>query len=219
MSTGLSRRFQEMVDLVCQGNKKQFAELTGKSPSHVYKICRGVSKPSMKYLHDLYDAVQVDINWLLTGDKPAGDIVKLPTSDELIYAPMFDVQASAGFGSTGFEEQATDHFVFDKTWLANNLRLNSDNIAFVQVSGDSMLPTLEDGDMILVDLSVNQVQQQDIYLLHTEDGLLTKRLKTLNNGDIEVKSDNSNYETWTLSTSQEQQAYVAGKVVWVSRRV
>ena len=72
MASGLSQRFQYMVDQVTAGDKKAFAELTGKSASHVYKICRGASRPSMVYLQHLYDELRIDLNWLLTGEQGEG---------------------------------------------------------------------------------------------------------------------------------------------------
>ena len=149
MSTPFSRRFQLVVDQLSQGNKKQFAELTGKSASHVYKICRGMSRPSMAYLQSLYDEFKVDLNWLLTGEEsnsaqPTGTV----NNKDLVFAPMFDVQASAGSGSLVQSEEMVENFGFNKSWLSSHLRVSSDNLAFVTVDGDSMMPTLEDLSLI-----------------------------------------------------------------------
>lgn len=215
----LSQRFNHIIDTLCEGNKAQFARLTGKSPSHVYKICRGQSRPSMQYLTDIYQQLNVDITWLLTGDQSdtTGNIKNPNAQNDFVYAPVLDVQASAGFGATGFSEELQEQFVFDRQWLSRNLRISGDKLAFIHVSGDSMLPTLENGDMILVDLSQQQLHSNDIYVLNTADGLITKRLKKSGEA-IQVISDNENYPSWTLDKNDEQ-IQIAGKVVWCSRRL
>ncbi len=69
MATAFSRRFVTLVEQVTAGNKRQFALLTGKSPSHIYRICRGLSRPSMNYIERLYEMFAIDLNWLLTGEQ------------------------------------------------------------------------------------------------------------------------------------------------------
>lgn len=220
MSSSFASRFTLVVEQLTRGNKKQFAELTGKSVSHIYKICRGVSRPSMVYVQELYEEFKVDLNWLLTGEESQGQqsAGELPNKD-LVFAPMFDVQASAGYGSMVNSEEITDSFGFNKSWLSSQLRVSSDNIAFVTVSGESMQPTLDDGDMILVDLSQRRVQHEDIYLLQTDGSLMTKRLKQERGGELKVISDNPEYPTWTLAPSEDDQSQVVGKVVWCGRKL
>lgn len=216
----LSQRFNYVIDTLCDGNKAQFARLTGKSPSHVYQICRGQSRPSMRYLETLYEQLNVDITWLLTGDQ--ADRVQSMTpatnaANDLVYAPVLDVQASAGFGSSGFSEDREQQFALDRQWLSRTLRISGDRLLFIHVNGDSMQPTLEDGDMILVDLAQQQLQNNGIYVLSHSDGLITKRLSR-EGPDIQVISDNSNFPAWTLDPDDEQ-VQIVGKVVWCSRRV
>lgn len=215
----LSQRFNLVIDTVCDGNKADFARLTGKSPSHVYKICRGQSRPSMQYLQAIYEQLNVDITWLLTGDQADSvhNLARAESANDLVYAPVLDVQASAGFGASGFSEDLEDQFVLDRQWLSRHLRISGDRLAFIHVSGDSMLPTLEDGDMILVDMSQQQLHNRGIYVLNNADGLITKRLQRQGR-DIQVISDNDNFPSWTLDPDDEQ-VQIVGKVVWCSRRV
>lgn len=215
----LSQRFSHVIDTVCDGNKARFARLTGKSPSHVYKICRGQSRPSMRYLETIYEQLSVDLTWLLTGDQADGSpgITKPDADNDLVYAPVLDVQASAGSGAIGFSETMEDQFVLDRQWLSRTLRISGDRLAFIHVSGDSMLPTLENGDMILVDLSQQHLHNTGIYVLNSADGLITKRLKR-QGPQVQVISDNEHFLSWTLG-EEDDQVQIVGKVVWCSRRV
>ena len=161
MVNAFARRFQLVVDQLAGGNKKQFAEQTGKSASHIYKICRGVSRPSMTYLESLYDEFRVDLNWLLTGeqnnnDQPSGSA----PNKELVFAPMFDVEASAGTGAVIQTEDITDYFAFNKSFLSSQLGVSGDSLAFVSIRGESMVPTLHDGDHVLVNMSQKTVPSE-----------------------------------------------------------
>ncbi|SHO57088.1 XRE family transcriptional regulator [Vibrio quintilis] len=217
MTTAFARRFQSLVDHMANGSKKHFAQLTGKSPSTIYRICRGASRPSTAYLEQLYDAFRIDLNWLLTGEHSPGQETT-PGHQELVFAPQFDVEASAGSGCITFNEEVSESFAFNKSWLTSQLGVHSEQVAFVTVKGDSMNPTLEDGDMILVDLSQHQLVREGIYLLQTEDGLHTKRLKTHKNG-IQVISDNPEYPSWQITPTDAQPSRIAGKVVWCARGI
>jgi hypothetical protein len=50
---------------------------------------------------------------------------------------------------------------------------------FFEISGDSMMPTLETGDYVLCELvaSLQDIKQQGIYILHTHNDILCKRIE------------------------------------------
>ncbi len=219
MSSAFASRFQLVVDQLAQGNKKHFAEITGKSASHIYKICRGMSRPSMAYLQELYEEYKVDLTWLLTGEhNQSNQVAGTPTNSELVFAPMFDVQASAGMGAEVVAEDVEDYFAFNKSFLSRQLNVSSEQLVFVTISGDSMLPTLQEGDRVLVDMSQKTVSQPGLYLLQSEDGLMAKRLLD-KQGILSVVSDNPEYENWTIATSAREANPIAGKIVWCARAI
>lgn len=219
MSTAFSRRFQLVVDQLAKGNKKCFAELTGKSVSHIYKICRGTSRPSMAYLQKLYEEYRVDLTWLLTGEhNDNGQVTGQPKDSELVFTPMFDVQASAGMGSDVQAEDVEDYFAFNKSFLSRQLNVSSEQLAFVTISGDSMLPTLQDGDRVLVDMSQKNVAREGLYLLQSENGLMAKRL-TDKQGELWVVSDNPAFENWIITSLAREANPIAGKIVWCARAI
>ena len=219
MSTAFARRFQLVVDQLAKGNKKHFAELTGKSASHIYKICRGMSRPSMAYLQELYGEYKIDLTWLLTGEHSEGSqVAGTPSNSELVFAPMFDVQASAGMGSEVVAEDIEDYFAFNKSFLSRQLNVSGEELVFVTISGDSMLPTLHDNDRVLVDMSQKTVNHEGLYLLQSEDGLMAKRLSD-KQGELLVMSDNPEYDNWTIAASARETNPIAGKIVWCARAI
>ena len=131
---------------------------------------------------------------------------------------MFDVQASAGLGNEVVAEDVEDYFAFNKSFLSRQLNVSSEQLVFVTISGDSMLPTLQDGDRVLVDMSQQTVSSEGLYLLQSEDGLMAKRLID-QQGELCVISDNAEFNNWTIAPSARDTNPVTGKIVWCARAI
>ncbi|QNE05231.1 S24 family peptidase [Croceicoccus marinus] len=149
----------------------------------------------------------------LLGGPPA------PMRDGLIEIPVLNVDASAGFGAIAESETAHTRFGFDERWLARLTRAKSASLSIIHVLGDSMEPTLSDGDEVLVDASDQGSRLRDgIYVLRADDALVVKRV-TLKPGGrkITISSDNSAYPSWDDVDRSEIQ--VVGRVIWFGRAV
>ncbi|HEY0131052.1 MAG TPA: S24 family peptidase, partial [Allosphingosinicella sp.] len=68
--------------------------------------------------------------------------------DAPVVVPQFDLGASAGPGTLPEDERARSHLSFDAKWL-RRLAGDPKQLSMIKVEGDSMLPTLSDGDEIL----------------------------------------------------------------------
>lgn len=139
-------------------------------------------------------------------------------SEDLISVPVLDVQASAGPGAFADHERAKARMRFDPGWL-RGMKLDPAQLSVIQVRGDSMAPTLDDGDDILVDLGDAAATVRDgIYVLRLDGALNVKRLLVDRvRQRVSVKSDNPAYTSWpTLDLSRLD---VIGRVVWAGRRL
>lgn len=58
--------------------------------------------------------------------------------------------------------------------------------------GDSMMPTIQPGDVVLVDIGCEAFEGDGLYLINTGDGHQIKRLQSLDDG-IHVLSSNPDY--------------------------
>lgn len=142
-----------------------------------------------------------------------------PMRDGLIEIPVLNVDASAGFGAIAESETAHTRFGFDERWLGRLTRAKSASLSIIHVLGDSMEPTLNDGDEVLVDASDQGSRLRDgIYVLRADDALVVKRV-TLKPGGrkITISSDNSAYPSWDDVDRSEIQ--VVGRVIWFGRAV
>ena len=86
------------------------------------------------------------------------------------------------------------------------------------VSGDSMYPTLADGDTILVDLTQRSPSRDGIYIVRFGEFVLVKRLHVdPTRRLITISCDNTHYPP--LAPVAPDDVEVAGRVIWVGRRL
>ncbi|MDZ7588670.1 MAG: S24 family peptidase, partial [Parasphingorhabdus sp.] len=94
----------------------------------------------------------------------------------LIEVKQFLIGASAGPGAIAGEEIASEAIGFAPQWLR---RMGADPgaLSLITVSGDSMEPTLANGDDIMIDARASQRPLRDgIHVLRADDVLLVKRI-------------------------------------------
>ena len=137
----------------------------------------------------------------------------------LTAVPRLDVGASAGPGAFDGDECAEAHIAFDPAWLKRIARGAPDQLSIIRVTGDSMVPTLGDGDDILVDRGDGAARRRDgIYVLRIDDALVVKRvavnpaMRTLS-----IRSDNPAYPGWP--DCDPGAVDMVGRVVWAGRRI
>jgi Peptidase S24-like len=129
------------------------------------------------------------------------------------------IQVSAGPGAIAGEEFGKPYIGFDERWLKALTHTPPSNLSVVRVEGDSMSPTLNDGDDILVDHGDAAERLRDgIYVLRVEDALIVKRLALNPMGRrVTVQSDNAAYPDWPDCGLDE--IHCIGRVIWSGRKV
>ena len=155
---------------------------------------------------------------------PKATIVATPsnprsrTQADFIRIPRLAVGASAGPGALDPDERDVGGFVFDAAFL-RNLGAEPAGLSAIKVSGDSMAPTLDDGDDILVDRSDAADRLRDgIYVLRFDEAVNVKRLAVSpQESRFDVLSDNPAYRPWP--DCDPARIEIIGRVVWVGRRV
>jgi phage repressor protein C with HTH and peptisase S24 domain len=150
---------------------------------------------------------------------PAAETPDNGLSADFVLVSRFNVGASAGPGALADSEHVTDSLAFRGEWLRRMALGHPRNLSVIRVTGDSMFPTLSDGDEILVDASDAAERLRDgIYVLRVDGAVMVKRLAVNPaGGGFTVTSDNPAYPPWTgldLDT-----VAVIGRVVWMGRRI
>jgi phage repressor protein C with HTH and peptisase S24 domain len=128
--------------------------------------------------------------------------------------PRLPLSASAGPGAFADEEEPFGAFGVTPQWLREQ-GLDPAMLSAIAVAGDSMEPTLRDGDEILVDRTP-RAPRDGIHVVRVDGALLVKRLETGRPGLIVLRSDNRAYDPIELVPAEIE---VIGRVVWKSGRL
>ena len=148
---------------------------------------------------------------------PIGPI-KRRSSKAIASIPRLRLEVSAGVGMVPGDERAKGAIGFDERWL-HSLGLLPENLSIIDVNGESMAPTLNHGDNIMVDRSDAAGRLRDgIYVLRLDDALMVKRI-ALSPGrgsrELTISSDNAHYPRW--AGVDPALVDIVGRVVWVCR--
>ena len=141
-----------------------------------------------------------------------------PRGRDMVLVPKLAIGASAGAGASVDGEAVEGSIAFDPKWL-RDLGADPRALSIIRVAGDSMAPTLNDGDDILVDGGDAADRLRDgIYVLRMDDALMVKRVARVPvQGRISVLSDNDQYPSWNDVPMSAVQ--LVGRVIWAGRRV
>lgn len=175
----------------------------------------------------------INLNWLLTGkgvmalnetiyplaEEPKNADIDGELGEGFVQIPRYEVAASAGGGSLIHSEQIVDHLTFKAEWVKNALGVAPSSLALINVKGDSMEPTLSNGDVILIDMSLDGFDDNAVYVLRLNGTLLVKRVKRNFDGSVLVSSDNVMYPPDTIKNDLIETLNVVGRVVWCGRRM
>jgi phage repressor protein C with HTH and peptisase S24 domain len=206
-----------VLERLCVERGEDFAGLSrmlGRNPAYIQQfVRRGVPK-RLKEEERRKLARYFSISESLLGgpDDPVGP-------QGLLSVKRHPIAVSAGPGSLVVEELGKPYLAFDERWLRSLTPTPPAKLSIVRVEGDSMSPTLNSGDDILVDLGDGAERLRDgIYVLRADDALVVKRIAIHPVGRrVTVQSDNPAYPDWPDCGIGEINC--VGRVIWAGRRV
>ncbi|WP_448663651.1 helix-turn-helix transcriptional regulator [Sphingomonas sp. CJ20] len=130
----------------------------------------------------------------------------------LVAVPRLDVGASAGPGRLAEDRHRRPAMLAPD--LLRSLGVRADSASVIRVEGDSMAPTLADGDEILVDGAAQTVRGRGgIFVVRVDGVLVVKRAQSAVGG-IDLLSDNPAYPPRFCRAGTYA---VIGRVAWMSR--
>jgi phage repressor protein C with HTH and peptisase S24 domain len=146
-------------------------------------------------------------------DISSGGVGKKETAG-WVDVPRLALDASAGSGALAGGEAAFGQFRYGRAWLRAQ-GLDPKQLSVIAVAGDSMVPTLHDGDEILID-ATPRPWRDGVHVLRVGDTLLVKRLVFERPGQVRVISDNRSYDPYDLPLGE---VAIIGRVVWKCGRI
>jgi hypothetical protein len=131
--------------------------------------------------------------------------------------PCFDVGASAGNGTVCHAESEDGALCLDLQLLGRHA-WSPERLHALKVKGDSMKPTLCDGDDIIVDTSDTDRIAGGIYVLRIMDTIYVKRLSvSFTTRKLTISSDNKLYPAWHDCNAAEID--IVGRVMFCGRKI
>jgi len=181
--------------------------------SFIYDVLSGKSaNPSPVKLARLADALGVSLCALVGAENSREDAV----ADG--YVAISYITASARTDSAPIiGENKTEPNYFREAWIREHLRAEPKDLRMMAVVGDSMAPTLLNGDMVLVNMAQKTATPAGIFVIFDGNGLSAKRLEYMANAKpprLRIICDNPKYSAYERSPAE---AYIIGRVVWFSR--
>lgn len=195
----------------------------------------GTSMPKGLHLVKLCEALQTTERWILTGTGPMKAEQSLSDMGMVLdarYAPG-DPRAkgaaqlrthftpipkvtgflSGGPGSWELSPEVEQYYAFRTDWLKS--KGQPAHMRLMQVKGDSMYPTLHNGDYVLVDESQTTPLDGRIMALNLSGEAVVKRIRIELDGRISVLSDNGEVR----GPCKPDEITILGKVVWLGREL
>ena len=200
-------------------NQKSLARAAGLNETAVRDILIGKSRHPR---HDTVQKIAAALDCTATELIEPGAMGSAPGpsryADELVFVPTYEVAAAAGDGIVIDAENETGRLAFRHDWLRSVTSATPDDLAVITVHGDSMYPTLADGDTILVDLNQRSAGRDGVYIVRFGEFVLVKRLLIDPvRREVTISCDNENYPR--LAPVDPIDVDVAGRVIWVGRRI
>ena len=197
----------------------ELSALTGLSKARISQYTNGVYVPKSQAVFLIASALGVSEAWLLGMDNEKrrprhsgiSNISEVIDGEKVYKIPVFE-SVSAGFGA-----YAADEIVDYIPTIINNPYDVEDTIA-IRVTGDSMYPKIEDGDIIVVRRQTSVDSGSiGVVLLDGGEGLV----KIIEYGStwIELRSINEDYPVQRFDGAEVQRLRVVGKVQQIIKRL
>lgn len=222
--------------------KNQLAKLVGVSPPAVTQWETDDTTPGIDRLSQIAEATGCTVS-MLTGDEPFAPAPRSakPAPSPVARIPEIDVRGGMGGGGVvayyrnGNDASgcpATDEFgnpvTIDDvkmTWdlpsdyVRHELRILPSKAYLIEVKGDSMSPTLESGDRVMIDTADVVPTPGGVFAVWDGLGLVVKRIEHVPNSDpptVRIISDNPHHSTYERTLDE---ARIVGRAVWFGRRM
>lgn len=195
--------------------KKDLGAKLKVSPQLVSGWTNGSRTPQLDDFASLCELLSVSPAWLLTGeaDNPrAQTIVK----DDVVIIPLLETRASCGNGNAVYPVSVSEvSLIKVNTPWVNRYCGDADIRALnlLGITGDSMRPTLEDGDFVIIDTSIKTIYTDSMFAFTLEGDMYIKRLQRFGK-TLQIISDNDKYPTLTINLQEyESRLRILGRVV------
>lgn len=225
--------FSERLDLAMKQagfTQGKLAKAVDMAQSSVNKLLNGAN--GSRKTVEIAKVLGVRAEWLSTGEGPQRNLepsnirdTSLKASvwedmekdeDEFVEIPLLNVSWSAGDGSCELEESSEFALVFRRYYL-KRMGVPESAAKLVKVSGQSMEPMLNDGDIVGINIQETAIRDGKTYAICQSDLLRVKTLIATPDTVIIRSLNRDEYPDEVVPRSEfNRNVRVIGKVFWSS---
>jgi phage repressor protein C with HTH and peptisase S24 domain len=201
-------------------------------PQKLYKLIQNKSKPGYETLMDILDHYpQMRSEWLMRGDEPM--FKTTDAKSEVKTAPSYTGMPSVVTVDANGKEviivvprkaeagyllaRDVDDTMEEPETLSIPGILGGRTVRAFEVSGNSMQPTLNQGDLVVATCTerLDLIQPKHVYVVVARDRIMVKRLRgpVKRNEPIELLSDNRFYDPFILPQTDLKELWQVQAVV------
>jgi len=137
-----------------------------------------------------------------------------PDPEMFDYIPMAETQLSAGGGAFVISEEIEGYYAFRKSWLSR-VASSTKNLVLMRVMGDSMSPTIQEDDTVMIDIGKKSIKEGMLYAIRFDSTVMIKRLAFRPGGRILIMSDNRlEYESYE---AELRDLHIIGQIIFFCR--
>lgn len=204
-------------------SQSELARRVGVSQSAIAQLLTRGGQGS-KHIHAIARELHTTPAFLMgETDDPSMSAIALPSAAtvaeqlDAVLLPEVEVSYSMGGGADISDWPVVRQVPFSRDWLRTLTNSPASELMVARGEGDSMQPTILDGDLTIIDRAQKTMRQQDrIWAIAYAGFGMIKRLRALPDGSLQINSDNTAVSP-ILATDNE--AFLIGRVVGVIRRI
>jgi transcriptional regulator with XRE-family HTH domain len=195
-------------------NQRALADALGISEPAVAKYEQGAREIPMSVLHWLSENHGISAQWIITGN---GD--PEAANENMIRIKHYNVSAAAGTGLVPVDEhEEQDDIILARSFL-RRLGASPEGSQVIFAKGESMLPTIPDGSLLLIDRSKTHIEEGGVFVFRIGEGIKVKRARWRADQRIDLISDNqlAGYPPETYTRDEIATIVPLGRVMCVMR--
>lgn len=207
---------KELLAAIKKAHKEKFggvnlamAKAAGCDPTGLGNLLRKEDLPKFQTVGKLAELAGVSL--VIDGQ---------PRENEYAFIPRALAKPAAGGGSLETSGETEGALAFRREWIGRKTRTSPERLRVMTVVGDSMSPTIEDGDIVLVDEGVRKepLKEGKVYVVRKGEEIFVKRFRK-GVGNLLFMGDNRDrsYLDVTVAEGDENGFTVIGRVLWAGK--
>lgn len=190
-------------------SRAEIARVLNLAPARVTEMMKGQRDLSFD------EAVSLMKHYSIDGHSPSP--VDELRGQGIVFVEEVDLALGMGGGNYVELVESKGFVPFKEEWLKGLFRGELTSLRVVRGEGDSMQPTILDGDIVLIDMAQSNINAQDrIWAVFWGDLGMIKRVRRTPGGSFMLLSDNP---AISPIEAVDGEMHVLGRVIWIGRRI